>query len=221
MRVLLHNFRFKKGREMNIRKYFVITTTFVLASMVLCGSRLQAKLPVGPVYFVDANSGESVAPVLLVQHYSTFSSITTKMGHPQTGKNGILFANPFIYHSDGAPFKVEQPLSAVIIIPFFMSIIHRGILFNGVDVYAKGYKLKLVPFRFLIKPRPRTFTLEPLDEAESEEEFARISEGLCNRNFEVLLTYPSIREDTILEFDFSRKELKMMEDFFGTDTKTE
>ncbi len=240
---------------MNIKINPVITLIFLFVSILLGGCCTQAKLPDGPVYFVDANSGESIVPVLIIPNYSTFSGITTKMGHgPQKGKNGILYANPFIYYSDGAPFKVKQPLSTAIIVPFiWMGIIHKGITFGGVDVYAKGYKIGDVPFRFLIKPRPQTFKLksldqakfeedltqtskwlrsrnfetpesEPLDEAdktESDDGFTRISEGLRNRNFEVLLTYHSIRKDTVLEFDFSKKELRMMEDFFRAGAKTE
>lgn len=209
---------------MDIRKNPIIMLTFLVVSMLLSGCRAQAQLPDGPVYFVDANNGKSVAPVLLVPRYSTFSGITTKMGHgPQKGKNGILLANPFIYCSDEAPFKVKQPLSTAITIPFFWtSIVHKSIIFNGVDVYAKGYKTGDVWFiKLLNEPRPATFTLESIDEAESKEQFARISDGLRKKSFEILLTYPSIQEDTILEFDFSKKELKMMEDFFAADTKTE
>jgi hypothetical protein len=208
--------------EMNVKENLVLMLMFVLVSMILSGCRSQAQLPEGPVYFVDANSGKSVAPVLLISYCSTFSGVTTKMGHgPQKGKNGILFANPFIYYSDGSPFKVKPPSSTVIIVPFlWMGIVPKGVLFNGVDVYAKGYKVGDVPFRLLNKPRPQTFKLKPLDETESKKEFARISEGLRNRKFEILSTYPSIREDEILEFDFSRKELKMMETFFETGAKT-
>lgn len=209
---------------MNARENTMITLTFLIVSTLLVGCRAQAQLPTGPVYFVDANSGKSVKPVLIVPYYSWFSGTSKWASHePSTskGKYGVSFANPFIYHSDGAPFKVAQPLSTIIIIPFFMSIVQRGILFNGVDVYAKGYKLGDVPFRFLNQPRPKTFKLKPMSEAESKEEFVRISDGLRNKNFEVLLTYPSIPDDEVLEFDFTRKELKMMEDFFAADTKTE
>jgi len=208
---------------MNIGKNLVITLTFLLVSMLLGGCHSRAKLPDGPVYFVDANSGSKIAPVLLVPYYSTFSGITTKMGHgPSRGKSGTLLAYPFIYYSDGAPFKVKQPLSTAIVIPFlWMGIIHKSIGLEGVDVYAKGYKVWDVEFYLLNRPRPATFKLKPLGETESNEEFARISEGLRNRNFEVLLTYPSIGKDEVLEFDFNKKELKMMENFFGTGTKTE
>lgn len=207
---------------MNIRKNIVITLTFLVVSMVLGGCRAQAQLPAGPVYFVDAKTGKNAAPVLLIPNYGTFSGISTGAGHgPTKGRNGLLFAHPFIYRSDGSPFKVKQPLSTAIGIPPYLGLVHKGISLNGIDVYSKGYKIEDISIHLLYQPRPKTFRLEPLGEAESKEEFARISDGLHNKNFEVLLNYPSIPVDYVLEFDFTKKELKMMEDFFAADTKTE
>ena len=203
----------------------ILLIIVVLASMVLCGCVSPPKLPNGPVYFVDANNGKKIERVLIIPEYGTFSGISTKGGHDPTtskGKSGILLANPFIYYSDGSPFKVKQPLSTEIVIPrLMMGIVHKGIGLERVDVYAKGYKVGDVPFHLLNKPRPATFRLKPLDKMESRKEFARISEGLRNTNFEVLVTYPPIREDEILEFDLSKKELKMVQDFFAADEKSE
>jgi hypothetical protein len=192
--------------------------------MVLCGCRVQQQLANGPVYFTDADSGRTVAPVLIIPHYSVYSGMSKRRTPPASsskGKSWRKFANPFIYHSDGAPFKVEQPLSTTIIIPPFVSILHRVILFNGVDVYAKGYEVKYVAFRFLIKPRPQTFKLKPLGENESEERFARISDGLRNKNWEWLQTYSWIPAGTVIKFYFTKKEFTMMQDFFAADAKKE
>lgn len=203
----------------------ILLIIVALASTLFGGCVSPPKLPDGPVYFVDADSGKSVAPVLVMPNYTTFSGITTKMGHgPQRGKNGLLLANPFIYCSDGKPFKVEHPPSTAIILPFSRTaIVHKSILLSDVDVYAKGYKIGNIRFiKLLNEPRPATFTLQPRYEKEPQGQFARISDGLRNKDFEVLLSYPWIPDDDeVIEFDFTKKELKMMQDFFATDEESE
>ncbi|MHC4160106.1 MAG: hypothetical protein ACYSSO_13630, partial [Planctomycetota bacterium] len=134
---------------------------------------------------------------------------------------GLLFAHPFIYRSDGSPFKIKQPLSTAIVIPPYLGLVHKGISLNGIDVYSKEYKIEDIPIHLLYQSRPKTFRLEPLRKKESEEQFARISDGLCNKNFEVLLNCPSIPVGYVLEFDFTKKELKMMKDFFAVPPETE
>lgn len=200
---------------MNIRKGIFLTLVILFLLLVLRGCRGRV-LPDRVVYFTDADSKKIIPSVLVIPRYATFWGIRDIEGGGWS-KNTILLANPFVYPSDGSPLVVKQPRSPGLFIGVYIG---KGMDATGVIAIAKGYKPSFIDGDSLYSGRINSF-LKPLDEKEAKEQLNRISNGLRNKEFKVLLTeYPGIPNGYTFKHSFSKKQLKMIEAFFGIDTKT-
>jgi len=201
---------------MSIRKGFFLALVVLFLLLVLRGCRGRV-LPDRVIYFTDADSNRIIPSVLVIPIYETFLGIRVLEGSGWE-KDGILLAHPFVYSSDGSLLVIIQPRSpGLLIFPFFIG---TGINVQGVIAIAKGYKPAYIDGDDLYSGRINS-RLKPLDEKEAEEQLNRISNGLHNKDFKVFLTeYRGVPDGYTFKHKFSKKNLKMIEAFFGIDTKT-
>ncbi len=200
---------------MSTGKGIFLALVILFLLLVLRGCRGRV-LPDRVVYFTDADSNRIIPSVLVIPRYYTFWGIAVIEGDGLK-KEGILLANPFVYSSDGSPLVVKLSRSPGLFIGVYIG---KSIHATGVIAIAKGYKPAFIDGDSIWFGRINS-RLKPLDEKEAKEQLNQISNGLRNKEFEVLL--PSkiqIPDGYTFKVDFSKKELKMIEAFFGIDTKT-
>ena len=201
--------------KMSVRKGFFLTLLILFLLLVLRGCRGRV-LPDRVIYFTGADSNKIIPSVLVITRYETSCGIRFIDGGG-LGKIDILFANPFVYSSDGSPLVVKQPRSPGLFIGVFIG---KVISTTGVIAIAKGYKPAFIDGDSLYSGRINS-RLEALDEKEAKEQLNRISNGLRNKEFGFLLRKSLvISKDYTPKHNFSKKDLKMMESFFGIDTTT-
>jgi len=138
--------------------------------------------------------------------------------------NYVLLSNPFIYHSDGSRIAIKQPRSRPAL--FICCFAGKGINTSGLICIAKGYKPIFINGDHLYSGNINS-RLMPLNEKESKEQLDHISNGLREKNFEVLLDekyemflkkYDSqAYKSCAFKHNFSKKNIKMINDFFGID----
>ena len=109
-----------------------------------------------PLPIVEAKSGRSVSPVLLIPQYMTTTGVSTGAGHGPgaTIPTTFFLAYPRIYEQ-GQAFELTLPDSRgfEIVGAFFAG---RGVSVKGVAVFARGYQ---PTWFFRLSQRPRGFEL--------------------------------------------------------------
>jgi hypothetical protein len=171
-------------------------------------------IPDRKVYFIDSNSNEIIPSVLIIPMYATAWCIRNVEGEGP-GKAVILLDNPFVYSSNGLPLSIKQPRSHGIFVGVFIG---KAISLDGVIAIAKGYESAVIYGDVLYRgPDGFNWILKPLKEKEAKEQLGQISNIIGKNEFKELIP-ASAQEPDPFKDHFSKKDIKMMKDFFGITT---